>query len=185
MKPADETIETLASRIDSLSEQCQQLAPDNAKIALELRDSVEAFHRQALQDLVSQLTRDPAANRALREATASPAVYTLLRRHGLIKPSQQEQVLTALDSIRADLKQHGDDVRLLEITGDKRVVIEMLGTADPGAAQAMETALRAACDWIQTVEVMPTQHSSDVQVVQVISASEALARVSAAQGEHS
>ena len=52
MKPADETLETLASRIDSLSEQCQQLAPDSANIALELRDSVEAFHRQALQDLV-------------------------------------------------------------------------------------------------------------------------------------
>ena len=112
-------------------------------------------------------------------------MYTLLRRHGLIKPSQQEQVLTALDSMRADLKQHGDDVRLLEITGDKRVVIEMLGTADPRAAQSMETALRAACEWIQTVEAVPAQQDSDVQVVQVISAAEARARVSAAQGEHS
>ncbi len=184
MMPADETIETLASRIDSLSEQCQQLAPDNAKVALDLRDAVEAFHRHALQDLVSQLARDPAANRTLREATASPAVYTLLRRHGLIKPSQQEQVLVALDRARADLKQHSGDVRLVDISDNKGVVVEILGTADATAMHAIETALRKACEWIQTVEILPAKPDSGVQVVQVISAAEARARVSAAQGEH-
>lgn len=183
MKPADETIETLASQIDSLSEQCQKLKPDSANVALELRDSVEAFHRHALQDLISALAGDPAANRVLREATASPAVYALLRRHGLIKPSQQEQVLTALDGAQTNLKQYGADVRLVDINDNKDVVVEILGTANTTVTRAIETALRAACHWIQTVKVIPGKQDSDVQVVQVISAAEARARVSTAQGE--
>jgi nitrite reductase/ring-hydroxylating ferredoxin subunit/Fe-S cluster biogenesis protein NfuA len=54
----------------------------------------------------------------------------VLRRHGLIKPSLQERVETALASIRPTLASHGGDVELVRVLPPAAVEVRFLGNCD-------------------------------------------------------
>ncbi len=161
-----DSADALAARIDLLTKQCRDLDADSAQLAIDLRDAVEAFHCTALHDLIEQLTRHPAAREALRNASIQPSVYTLLRRHALIKPSQHEQVLSALEYIRPDLQQHGGDIRLVAIH-EGLVTLELLGACDGCGSssititEGIEKTLYAHCHWLTDIDVLTSSTAND------------------------
>lgn len=78
--------------------------------------AIEALHGEALRRLIAALKRDPAALAAMKTAVTDEVVYSVLRRHGIVKASLTERVETALESIRPMLASHGGDVELVSVT---------------------------------------------------------------------
>lgn len=160
---AQPDIEKLAAEIDRLTaeldsaEADSEISPVDAK---QLLATVNAFHREGLLQLLRQLRSNEAAAKALRNAVTDPAVYTLFRRHGLLKPSRVEQISLALDCVRPSLKSHGGDVEFVDIIDPNTVRLRLLGACDGCGSsdvtlkQGVEKALYDACDWIQKIEVV-------------------------------
>lgn len=118
--------------------------------------AIEALHGEALRRLVRALKFDPAALAAMKAAVADEVVYAVLRRHGIVKPSLNERVETALDGVRPMLASHGGDVELVRIA-PPRVDVRFLGACD-GCPASMLTfhagvkkALEAACPEITEI----------------------------------
>ncbi len=99
--------------------------------------AIEALHREALRKLIGGLKEAPGALEALRAAAADPVVYAVLRRHGLIRASLQEQVETALASVRPMLASHGGDVELVAVILPDAVEVRFLGNCDGCPASAL------------------------------------------------
>ncbi|MEZ5934064.1 MAG: NifU family protein [Alphaproteobacteria bacterium] len=95
-----------------------------------LRDAVEALDREALRRLIAGLKDLPDALQALRRSAEDEVVYAVLRHHGLIRPSLQERVETALTSIRPTLASHGGDVELVRVIPPAAVEVRFLGNCD-------------------------------------------------------
>ena len=66
----------------------------------------------------------------LRAAAQDPIVYTVLRHHGLVRPSLQERVEKALDSIRPMLAAHGGNVELVSVVPPESIDVRFLGNCD-------------------------------------------------------
>ncbi len=79
------------------------------------------------------LKQTPGFGAALREAAADEVVYTVLRRHGILKPSLFERVQGALNDIRPMLASHGGDVELVSVNPPVAEV-RFLGACDGGPA---------------------------------------------------
>jgi len=75
-------------------------------------------------------------------------VSSLLLVHGLHPYGVEERVERALDGVRPYLGSHGGDVRLLEVTGDGVVRLQLLGSCD-GCASSSVTLELAVTDAIQ------------------------------------
>jgi Fe-S cluster biogenesis protein NfuA/nitrite reductase/ring-hydroxylating ferredoxin subunit len=91
--------------------------------------AVDALNAEALRRLIRALRAVPEAAGALRAAAADPLVYAVLRRHGILKPSLQERVEAALDTVRPMLASHGGDVELVSVEGAVAEV-RFLGACD-------------------------------------------------------
>lgn len=120
------------------------------------RRALEALHCEALRRLLRGLKGDSAALAALKEAAKDEVVYAVLRHHGLLKPSVNERVDAALESIRPALAEHGGDVRLLRVA-PPAIEVELVGACDGCASSAMtfesgiRTAVLEACPEITEV----------------------------------
>lgn len=77
--------------------------------------AIEALHGEALRRLIAALKSEPAALAAMKTAVTDTVVYSVLRRHGILKPSLTERVEAALESIRPMLASHGGDVELASV----------------------------------------------------------------------
>lgn len=91
--------------------------------------AIEALNREALRRLIAALKHDPAALVAMKSAVADEVVYSVLRRHGLIKPSLTERIEAALESIRPMLASHGGDVELIGVA-PPTVEVRFTGSCD-------------------------------------------------------
>ena len=98
--------------------------------------AVEALNKAAFTSLIRSLKSNPALAEALKEAAADDVVYTVLRRHGILKPSLHEQVEAALEGIRPMLADHGGDVELVAVT-DGVAEVRFLGACDGCPASLM------------------------------------------------
>jgi Fe-S cluster biogenesis protein NfuA len=123
------------------------------------RRAIEALHGEALRRLIRALRSDPAALAALKNAVADEVVYAVLRHHGLLRPSLNERIETALATVRPMLASHGGDVRLVNVA-PPRVEVEMIGACGGCASSnltfhaGIEKAIRDACpDITEVVEV--------------------------------
>jgi nitrite reductase/ring-hydroxylating ferredoxin subunit/Fe-S cluster biogenesis protein NfuA len=95
---------------------------------LSARDAaIAALHREALARLLRRVQHVETAREALREAAADEVIYTVLRQHGLLKPSLEERVQEALSSVRPLLQKHQGDVTLLAIAAPE-VTVRLLGS---------------------------------------------------------
>lgn len=111
--------------------------PDAFRRGAEARaTAIEALNGEAFRGLIAALKSDPSCAPRLREAAADPVVYAVLRRHGLLKPSLQERVMAALDSVRPMLAQHGGDVELVSVE-PPAVELRLTGACDGCAASAL------------------------------------------------
>ena len=90
--------------------------PEQQKNAASARgEAIDALNAAAFRRLIRILQSVPGISSALREAAGDEVVYTVLRRHGILKPSLHEQVDEALNSIRPALASHGGDVELVSV----------------------------------------------------------------------
>ncbi|MEO6712465.1 MAG: NifU family protein [Mycobacteriales bacterium] len=95
-------------------------------------------------------------------------VASLLLVHGLHPYGVDERVQRALDSVRPYLGSHGGDVRLLEVTDEGVVHLQLLGSCDGCASSAVtlelavEEAIRAAAPEVTAIEVAEAAPSTGV-----------------------
>lgn len=163
--------EELAATIDQRLADVAALSETERKAAEALVNDIENFHRKGLGSLVESLATDPHCAAKLREAMAKPEVYAMLRRHELVKPSAQEIVLAALEKLRPTLSSQGGDVSLQRIILPDTVELQWQG--EPASAQQLEqidSALKQACDWLESVRFSndPLSQTHQIQVVQII-----------------
>lgn len=120
------------------------------------RRAVEALHGEALRRLIRGLKGDPTALAALKEAAADEVVYAVLRRHEILRPSLNERVEAALESVRPMLASHGGDVELVAIE-PPAIEVRFLGACDNCPASALtfhegvKKAVQEACPEILEV----------------------------------
>ena len=91
--------------------------------------AIDALNAEAFRRLIRTLKGMPGMAAALREAAADEVIYAVLRRHGILKPSVQERVEAALESIRPALASHGGDVELVTVA-PPMVEVRFLGACD-------------------------------------------------------
>lgn len=177
--PVDDINVDTAARIDDLTSQLANWKAEHRDIALELVAAVESFHSEALRNLIVALNAEPKSRGVLRQAIGDPLVYAMLRRHQILKPSLDEQVINVLALVRPDLQQHNGDVELVSIEAPNKVTIRLTGACDGcGSAditleKGVKKALLEHCDWIREIVVSNHLPASDVQILQIISPFEA------------
>jgi nitrite reductase/ring-hydroxylating ferredoxin subunit/Fe-S cluster biogenesis protein NfuA len=127
------------------------------------RLALEALHGEALRRLVRALKSDAAALAAMRSAVADEVVYSVLRRHQIVRASVAERVEAALAAIRPSLASHGGDVELISVE-PPRVSLRFTGACDGCASSAMtfhagvKTAIEDACPEITEIVQVKVHH---------------------------
>ncbi len=162
-------ISEIIAQIEQLHLQLDTLEPETRHIVEQLLDAHDRFHRAGLAQLIRGIKAAPETAAALRAAASDPSVYALLRHHKLIRASLQEQVESALDTVRPALRQHGGDVELQSISGAD-VTLRFVGQCDGCSAsgvtfrEGVQKALREHCDWVETIHLLdstpPTEDDS-------------------------
>jgi nitrite reductase/ring-hydroxylating ferredoxin subunit/Fe-S cluster biogenesis protein NfuA len=121
------------------------------------RTALEALHKEAFRRLIAALRREPAALAAMRDAAADELVYAVLRRLELVRPSLQERLERALDSVRPTLASHGGSVELVAVLPPDGVEVRFVGACERCPASALtftagvEKAIRDHCPEIAHV----------------------------------
>jgi Fe-S cluster biogenesis protein NfuA/nitrite reductase/ring-hydroxylating ferredoxin subunit len=121
------------------------------------RTALEDLHREAIRRLIAGLKQDAGAVALLKDALGDEVVYGVLRHLGLVKPSLQEKVDTALQSVRPMLASHGGDVELVRLVPPGTVEVRFTGACDGCAASQLtfvagvKRAILDACPEIQRV----------------------------------
>ncbi|CAN0583179.1 unnamed protein product, partial [Laminaria digitata] len=127
---------SLLSDISAL-EQLADEWPEELRNAANARgEAIDALNAEAFKRLIKSLKEAPDFGPALKNAAADEIVYTVLRRHGILKPTLFERVEEALESIRPMLASHGGDVELVAIELP-RVTVRFLGACDGCPASAL------------------------------------------------
>lgn len=162
--PSEVSFEELAARVDAAVDKASRLEGEGAAVAAELKQAMEAFHRDALVTIVRCLRNDPQGKQLLFELVDDPAVHAVLLLHGIIRPSVTAMAERALDRVRPYLRSHDGDVTLVEVRdGVARVRLE--GSCD-GCASSAETMREAVnvvlvdVDGVDAVEVVPNATKS-------------------------
>ena len=101
------------------------------------RAAVDALHGEVLRRLITALGTEPAAMEAMTRAAKDPLIFAVLRHHGLLKPSLQERVEEALESIRPMLASHGGGVDLVAVRPPDTVDVRFHGNCDGCPASAI------------------------------------------------
>lgn len=125
---------------------------------LALKCAIEELHKEAISRLIRAVKTEPAAIPALQEAAADEVVYAVLRRLQIVKPSLQERLEAAFDSVRPMLASHNGGVELVRIEPPAAVEIRLLGACDGCPASSLtltegiEKAIKDHCPEITTIK---------------------------------
>jgi len=147
-------------RIELLLEASAAAGPVARERAEELVRLVVELYGAGLERLM-ELAHDAGRldDELLAALAADELVSSLLLVHGLHPYGVHERVEQALDSVRPYLGSHGGDVRLLEVTDDGVVRLQLLGSCDGCSSSsvtlelAVDGAIRAAAPEIVRVDV--------------------------------
>lgn len=82
---ATEGFEALAARVDAALEAVLALDATPRAAAIELKDAIEAAHKDALVTIVRRMREDPAGRELLYELVDDPGVLAVLGLHGIVK----------------------------------------------------------------------------------------------------
>jgi Fe-S cluster biogenesis protein NfuA/nitrite reductase/ring-hydroxylating ferredoxin subunit len=85
------------------------------RVAHDLKDSIEGFHRPALVTIVQRLRDDRRGKELLFELVDDPQVRAVFALHGIIRADPMTRANQALLSVRPYLQSHGGDVELVRI----------------------------------------------------------------------
>jgi Fe-S cluster biogenesis protein NfuA/nitrite reductase/ring-hydroxylating ferredoxin subunit len=129
--------DALAGDIERLEAVTAHWDESQRAVAFSYRAAIDALHKAALRKLIGEVKAAPGALEALRKAATDPLVYGVLRYHGLLQPSQQERLETALASVRPMLAAHGGDVELVAFVPPDVVEVRFLGNCDGCSASTL------------------------------------------------
>lgn len=170
-------LDRLLGDLDALQQIVAEWDDTARDTAQALIRAVEDLHATALRRLLRELKQDPACLPSLRSAASDEVVYAVLRRHELLKPSVQERVETALDTVRPMLEGHGGNVELVSVELPT-VTVRLLGACDGCPAsmvtlvEGVEKSIREACPEITEIRkansAAPVM-DPDVQAVRIVS----------------
>lgn len=147
-------------RIELLLEASTAAGPVARERAEELVRLVVELYGAGLERLL-ELVHDTGSldDDLLASLAADELVASLLLVHGLHPYGVEERVERALDSVRPYLGSHGGDVRLLAVSDDGVVHLQLLGSCDGCASSAVtlelavEDAIRAAAPEVVRIDV--------------------------------
>ena len=147
-------------RIELLLEASAAAGPVARERAEELVRLVVELYGAGLERLL-ELVHDTGSldDDLLASLAADELVASLLLVHGLHPYGVEERVERALDSVRPYLGSHGGDVRLLAVSDDGVVHLQLLGSCDGCASSAVtlelavEDAIRAAAPEVVRIDV--------------------------------
>ncbi len=94
-----QSLEKLLQDIESLQTVVASFDERERNTVEALRRAIDTLHKEALTQLIRALKTTPEAMAALKEASTDDVVYSVLRHHNLIKPSLNERIEQALDSV--------------------------------------------------------------------------------------
>jgi len=177
-------------RIELLLEASAAAGPVARERAEELVRLVVELYGAGLERLM-ELAYEAGAlsDELLASLAADELVSSLLLVHGLHPYGVEERVEQALEAVRPYLGSHGGDIRLLEVTDDGVVRLEMLGSCDGCGSsavtleQSVDGAIRAAAPEIIAIEVDPAEVPKEAGAV--ISIDQLTSRIHAGTSEAS
>lgn len=132
----DRGLDAMLSDIKALEVLAESWPAAQRNVVVASTAAIDALNAEAFRRLIRALKGVPGMATALRDAAADDVVYTVLRRHGILKPSLFERVESALDSIRPMLATHGGNVELVAVTPPVAEV-RLLGACDGCPASAL------------------------------------------------
>jgi nitrite reductase/ring-hydroxylating ferredoxin subunit/Fe-S cluster biogenesis protein NfuA len=111
-----------------------------------LKDAIEALHREALLRLVKGLRAEPAAAAQLKEIVRDPFVFGVLRLHGIVRDPLEARVRAALDSVAPMLAEHGGGVELVSVQPPDTVEVRLTGSCQscPASGQTLSEGVERA-----------------------------------------
>ncbi|HEY9682983.1 MAG TPA: NifU family protein [Oculatellaceae cyanobacterium] len=151
------TLERLALAVDNAIKAVKELDEGPQAVATNLKDALEAFHKEGLVTLVSSIKADQRGKELLVAALEKPAVYALLSMHGIIKKPLFARVLEVLETVKPALAAHGGDIELVDVY-DNVAYVRMHGACVGCSMSAatlrdgVEEAVRARVPEISRVE---------------------------------
>jgi Fe-S cluster biogenesis protein NfuA/nitrite reductase/ring-hydroxylating ferredoxin subunit len=172
---ADVTLEKLLQDIHSLETVVSTWDEHERITVMALKKAIDDLNKEALTRLIRSLKKDPSALAALKESTADEVVYSVFRHHEIIKPSLNERVEQALDSVRPMLAGHGGGVELMSIDPPSRAVIRLIGACSGCPAseltlsEGVEKAIREYCPEITEIIKAKGLCTSSTQPVNFVS----------------
>lgn len=155
-------LEYLAQKVDEVLERVRQQPEETQKLALELREAIEAFHKLGLTRIIQRLRSDPHGKDLLLDLVDDRAVYALFAMHKLVREDLSVRVSEVLELVRPYMKSHGGDVELVKATPDT-VYVRLSGSCNGCSMSAVtlrntvEEALREHLPQIRSVEVVPNE----------------------------
>lgn len=111
-------LEELARAVDQALSSVAELDEAPRTVASNLKQAIEAFHKEGLVELVRTLKEDPRGKELLLEAMDKAAVYALFSMHGIIRKPLHSRVLEVLELVKPSLASHGGDIELVKVEGD-------------------------------------------------------------------
>ena len=131
------TLDALLKDVQSLEGLVVDWDEQQQNTYLALREAHDALSKEAISRLIRALKSDPGAMALLKEAMSDEVIYSVLRHHGIVKPSIQERLEQALDSVRPYLASHGGNVEIVNVILPDTVEIRLLGACDGCPASSL------------------------------------------------
>jgi Fe-S cluster biogenesis protein NfuA/nitrite reductase/ring-hydroxylating ferredoxin subunit len=157
----------LARAVETALTDVRGMPIDHRKRAIALKESVEAFHKAGLVQIVRAMKAHPAAREVLMELVDDPAVYALLAMHGIIRADVRTRVSQVIETVRPYTQSHGGDVELVDVRDDT-VFVRLSGACNGCSMSAVtlrngvEEALREQVPEITKIEVIPNEPTPEV-----------------------
>jgi len=141
-----ERLAHMAGEITALQSIGEAWPPEQRAVLDNLRQAIDALHREALVRLLRGLREEPAAAARLRELAADPFVYGVLRLHGLVREPLEARVRAALESVAPMLAQHDGGVELVAVKPPDTVEVRLTGSCQscPASGQTLAEGVERA-----------------------------------------
>jgi len=152
------SLESLTRDIDSLEGVVENWDEQQRLTVEALIRAHDDLNKEAFRRLIQSLKVDPAAATLLMQAVSDEVIYAVLRHHEIVKPSLNERIEAALDSVRPSLESHGGNVEVVNINPPNSVEIRLLGACDGCPASSLtlsegvEKAIQEYCPEITEIK---------------------------------
>lgn len=157
--PADDAVllAQLAGDVARRQEIAASWPLEQRAVLEQMREAIEALHREALLRLVRGLRADAAAAAALKQVARDPIVFGVLRLHGIVRDPLEARVRAALESVAPMLAEHGGGVELVAVLPPDTVEVRLTGSCQSCPAsgttlsEGVERAIREHAPEVVTV----------------------------------